>query len=498
MTDHTRPPNPPAERDPARPNILWICTDSQRWDTLGCTGNRFVRTPRIDRLAAEGALFDHAFTQSPLCTPSRGAFLTGRYPITNRLRQNGQVCPDDLRLIPRILADAGWVCGLSGKLHLSHCDQRLALGPEWWRENPKRWTILGSERRVHDGYHEFYWDHAASGLDPASAYTQWLDLRGARITREPRADCPLVEVGPPSELHQATFCADMAISFMRRHAGRSYPWLFSVNIFDPHYSFDPPADYFARYLDLLDEIPDPPVVPGELDDKPQAQRDFRANLKKYLTLDSRQHRMIRAAYWAMCDHLDVQVGRMLDALEATGQSRDTIVIFHSDHGELLGDHGVYIKDQFFYDSSIRVPLIWRWPGQIPAGQRSDELVELVDLAPTLIEAAGLPTEPGMQGRSQWRRLTGGEATPREDAFCEFLGAHGRARYASMLRTKEHKLVAVHGRDEGELYDLRADPGEHRNRWNDPACLGVKAGLLKRLADRLAFTADPLPPRVGVY
>jgi arylsulfatase A-like enzyme len=491
-------PTAPAARDPRHPNVLWICTDSQRWDTLGCTGNRFVRTPRIDRLAAEGALFDHAFAQSPLCTPSRGAFLTGRYPITNRLRQNGQVCPDDLRLLPRILADAGWVCGLAGKLHLSHCDQRLVHGPEWWREDPKRWRILGTERRVHDGYHEFYWDHSASGEDPGSAYTQWLDARGATIVREPLPECPQVLRGPPSEIHQATFCADMAISFMRRHSGQPYPWLFSVNIFDPHYSFDPPADYLSRYREHLDEIPLPAHVAGELEDKPKAQRDFRDAMKKYHGLEAASHRLIRAAYWAMCDHLDVQVGRMLDALEATGQARDTLVLFHSDHGELLGDHGVYIKDQFFYDPSIRVPLIWRWPGRIAAGQRSSDLIELVDLPPTILAAAGLPREAGMQGHSLWPRLSGGPQQPRDDVLCEFLGAHGRAKYASMVRTPTHKLVAVHGRDEGELYDLREDPGEHRNRWADPGCIAVKADLLKRLADRLAFTADPLPERVGVF
>jgi arylsulfatase A-like enzyme len=488
----------PSARDPRRPNILWICTDSQRWDTLGCTGNRFVRTPRIDRLAAEGALYDHAFTQSPLCTPSRAAFLTGRYPITNRLRQNGQVCPDDLRLVPRIMADAGWVCGLVGKLHLSHCDQRLRLGPEWWREDPKRWQPLGIERRIDDGYHEFHWDHWAGGDDPASAYTQWLDARGWTITRVPRADCPLVIEGPPSELHQAAFCADMAISFMRRHAGRTYPWLFSVNIFDPHFPFDPPADFLAPYLERLDEIPLPSEVPGELDAKPSAQREHRARQTRYQGLDARQHRLIRTAYWAMCDHIDVQVGRMLDALDATGQAGNTLVVLHSDHGELLGDHGVYHKDQFFYDASIRVPLIFRWPGRIRPGARSDEPVELADVAPTIIEAAGLGREPGMQARSLWPALSGGGHEPRADVLCEYLGANGRARYASMVRTRAHKLVAVHGLDEGELYDLDQDPGEHRNRWSDPACLPIKASLLKRLADRLAFTADPLPPRVGIF
>src|SRR5438093_224085 len=109
------------------PNILWICTDSQRWDTLGCYGNSFVTTPHADRLAREGVVFEHAFSQSPVCTPSRASFLTGRYPVTTRLRQNGQVCPPDLRLVTKTLAEAGYVCGLSGKLHLSPCDNRLLL-----------------------------------------------------------------------------------------------------------------------------------------------------------------------------------------------------------------------------------------------------------------------------------------------------------------------------------------------------------------------------------
>ena len=119
----TKPPRPD------RPNILWVCTDSQRSDTLGCYGNSFVQTPNLDRLAARGTRFTRAFTQSPLCTPSRGCFLTGRYPITNRLRQNGQLCPPDLRPITRDLRDHGYVNALVGKFHLNPCDARFALGP---------------------------------------------------------------------------------------------------------------------------------------------------------------------------------------------------------------------------------------------------------------------------------------------------------------------------------------------------------------------------------
>lgn len=505
-------PIPPATRDAQRPNILWICTDSQRWDTLGCLGNRHVRTPRLDQLASEGVLCTHAFTQSPLCTPSRGSFLTGRYPVTNRLRQNGQICPTDIKPITKTLQEAGYVCGLSGKLHLNHCDQRLSLGAEWWREDQARWKLIGAEQRIDDGYSEFNWDHSANGEDPSSDYVRWLHDQGVSISRAPHPECPTMYIGPDSQHHQVTWCVDRAISFLQRQGSTTNPWLFSVNCFDPHFIVDPPRDYLDRYMDNLDAIPLPDVVPGELDSKPLAQRTYRDGNGKsaYRDLTDRQKRLMTAGYWAMCDHIDAQMGRLLDALDASGQRDSTLVLFHSDHGELLGDHGCYVKDQFFYDCSIRVPLIARWPGHILPGQVCEDLIELTDVAPALLQACQLPVDPAMQGHSVWPRftgqkcqLTGREYQARDSVYCEFLGANPRRgtdapRYATMIRTKTHKLVRVHGGKEGELYDLIQDPGEHLNRWDDPNFVAIKCDLLAQLSDRQAYTADPLPHRVGVY
>lgn len=151
-------------------NILWICSDSQRWDTLGCYGNRLVHSPNIDRLAREGMLFENAIAQSPLNTPSRGCFLTGRYPVTNRLRQNGQNAPADLRPVTKMLAEAGYVCGFSGKLHLSACDKRLTFGPEWWKVPSGEW-IVPVEPRIADGYSVVHWSHSADE-NPQNAYNQ--------------------------------------------------------------------------------------------------------------------------------------------------------------------------------------------------------------------------------------------------------------------------------------------------------------------------------------
>lgn len=478
-----------------KPNILWICSDQQRWNALGINGNRHVHTPNLDRLGAGGANFSNAFCQSPVCTPSRGSFLTGRYPRTTRLRQNGADIPEDEVLVTKLLADAGYTCGLSGKFHLSACNPSVAPA---------------MERRIDDGYSAFHWSHHPGhyGRDknwPLNAYNLWLTERGKEYSAAPYRGSDYVKAGPAAEDHQTTWCAETAITFMEAHRDFDRPWLFSVNFFDPHHPFDPPAEYLERYMDRLDEIELPAYTPGELNDKPVFQsvdHDSAYGGNAGLPFDKmseHDHRMVRAAYFAMCDLIDDQVGNMLAALEETGQLDNTIVIYMSDHGELLGDHGIYLKGPYFYDPSVRVPLMISWPDKIP-GRQIDGLVELVDIAPTLLEAAGLPAYAGMQGKSLWPLLTGNAtATDTDDIYCEYYNAMPWHRephtpFATMLRTETMKLVVSHGDKRGELYDLSADPGETTNLWDRPELLEVRCDLLQRLCDRMAFTVDPLPVR----
>jgi arylsulfatase len=217
-------------------------------------------------------------------------------------------------------------------------------------------------------------------------------------------------------------------------------------------------------------------------------------------MSERDHRLARAAYWAMCDLVDDQVGRLLEKLEETGQAENTMVIFTSDHGEMLGDHGIYWKGPYFYEPAVRVPLIVRWPGVIPAGRRSGALIELSDLAPTILEAAGAERPVGMQAQPFWRLLTGESELHehREDLYSEYYNAMPWHReptaQVTMVRTRRHKLVAAHGTGTGELYDLEDDPNETRNLWNDPESVDLKLAMYERLADRMAFTVDPLPVR----
>lgn len=485
---------------PTQPNILWICSDQQRYDTISALGNSLIRTPNIDQLAERGVTFTQTYCQSPVCTPSRASFLTGRYPRTTRCRQNGQTIPADERLLPRMLRDHGYRSGLSGKLHLSSCSGGKV------------------EQRIDDGYDVFHWSHHPDPDWEANDYQRWLrekgvawkDIYPSREERDTSSDPrtgepygPYVWPGVPEEFHQTTWCAEMAIEFIKENAGR--PWLFSVNMFDPHHPFDPPAEYLHRYRP--DQMPLPKYRPGELDNKPRYQQldhEWAHNDvggMHVATLSPREQQKITAAYYAMVELIDTQVGRMVDALEQTGQLENTIVIFMSDHGEMLGDHGLYLKGPHFYEQAVHVPLIISWPQQFQADTRCEELVELVDLAPTLLESCSIEIEPQIQGRSLIRQLRGEQSAGphREDVYCEYYNSWTHPRsYGTMLRTRDHKLVVYHGTEPGELYDLNADPDEFDNLWDRPEHQETKIRLMQRLFDRSVFTMDPCPPRLGPF
>ena len=473
------------------PNILWICTDQQRFDTLGCYGNQFVHTPNLDSLASDGVLFQHAYCQSPVCTPSRASFLTGRYPRTTRCRQNGQAIPFDELLVTKLLQDTGYVCGLAGKLHLAPC-------------NPS--VCKGTEQRIDDGYDQFFWSH-----DPADAwsthdYIQWLKDKGLNRDSKPFPNSKYVRTIPSEEHSQTTWCVEKAMSFITNASRFKQPWLFSLNMFDPHHAFDPPIEALERYRNILDDIPLPNYVDGELNNKPVWQQIDHCGAYggksgyPFKDMTDDDHRWVTAAYWAMIDVIDTQVGRLIHFLDEIEQRENTIIIFTSDHGEMLGDHGIYLKGPYFYEPAIRVPLIISGPNMLNNGQHSDALVELVDLAPTLMEASNLEPFQGMQGQSILPMLSGVKSldSHRDDVYCEYYNAMGWHREpkanATMVRNSRYKIVAAHGTESGELYDLETDPNETHNLWNNSDYKDLKLTMQDRLIDRMAWTVDPLPER----
>ena len=465
-----------------RPNILWICTDQQRFDTIACLGNSHIRTPNIDSLAAGGVAFTHAFAQAPVCTPSRASFLTGRYPRTTGARRNGQAIPADEVLVTKMLADEGYDCGLSGKLHIAPCQKRV-------------------EKRIDDGYRVFHWSHDPHPNWEENEYQQWLKAKGIvwKDIYQPKGRKAFA--GAPAEHHQTTWCTDRAIDFMKEK--REGPWLMSVNIFAPHHPFDPPGEYLERYDP--DKLPDPAYVEGELDNKPvfqQVDHDgaYGGMLLGFSKMSPRERREVTAAYYAMIEQVDDNVGRLLKCLDETGQRDNTIVIFMSDHGELLGDHGMYLKGPHMYDCSIRVPLVISWPGRFKAGLRSDALVELVDIVPTLLGALGMEVPVRVQGKTLLDICTGKADAHkhRDQVYTEYyIGQpfHRKLRQRPMLttvRTRTAKITSYAGMQIGELYDLESDPGEHVNLWDSAKHRDLKTRMLKRCFDASILTQDPIP------
>ena len=241
---------PLAAAAPARPNILWVCSDQQRYDTIEGLNNSHVRTPNLRRFMGESTAFTHAFVQNPVCAPSRASFLTGRYPHTTGLRANGQRIRESERLVTRILADHGYECGLAGKLHLSPCAGGRV------------------EQRIDDGYRRFWWSHDLQDIWPGkNEWREWLRAQGVRWPAPPAA--PVWGVPLDTRFSQTAWCCDRAIQFLRERRS-SGPWLMSANIFQPHYPFWPSQEFYNRYDP--GKLPSPAYREGELENKPLYQR----------------------------------------------------------------------------------------------------------------------------------------------------------------------------------------------------------------------------------
>jgi arylsulfatase len=485
--------------DAARPNILLICTDQQRYDALGCSGNPHVQTPTIDALAADGVLFERCYVQNPVCSPSRASLMTGQYPRTHGLWGNGVALPAHQPVFSRALADGGYDCGTIGKMHLAAC-----FGG---RTEPRR----------DDGFRFYRWAHDPTHASPENAYHRWLAERHPRLWAEARAgrDRQGHEAAAlddlPTEAHYSRWVGETTIDFLRAERDPEKPFFLWVNFFDPHHPFVAPREYLDRYDPA--GLPDPVGAPGELATKPPVQTEasrqsYAGFARGFATYPADEIKRIIAAYYAMMTLIDDEVQRILATLDDLGLADDTVVVFTSDHGEMLGDHQLLLKGPMLYEGAVRVPLILRWPGRLPAGERRPELVSWLDLCPTFLALAGLPPLPANQGLDLLPLARGdADAPTRGWALCEYRNSghpYDPPVHATMLRRDDHKLVVYHGPPSttrprtGELYDLASDPQELRNRWDDPAYSSTRVELERFLLDVLVATEDRSQPREAFW
>ena len=483
-----------------RPNILWYCSDQQRFDTIGALNNPHVHTPRLDAFMKESVTFDHAFCQSPICTPSRSSFLTGMYPSAVGVNGNGnETWPEYYaeRLLPNILRAAGYHCGLVGKLHLAG-------------------AANAQENRVADGYDYFQYSHAPKGPnDHGHDYAEWLRAQGAdpeKLLHEYskmdsyRQGAKVKSFGGvyeptqeqdnvPPHLHQTHWCTEKSIEFIDEMRGDDQPWMLSVNPFDPHAAFDPPYEYYRRYD--VEQMPGAHFEEGDLGHQRRlvdANVDFQS---KPQHPDDWDHKKVQAAYYAMIEQVDHEFGRLLDHLEAIGERENTVVVYMSDHGEALCDHGLLLKGCRFFEGLVRVPLIVSWPEKYRRDVVCNSLVELVDLVPTFLDAVGLETPFWVQGQSLTGILEGSTESHRDSVRTEFFGAinYPDQTHATMYRDRSWKLISYHGKDLFELYDLEADPWEHDDLSQSSEHQDVLRDLLRRSFDATVYATPPFAPRV---
>lgn len=438
-----------------RPNILWYCTDQQRFDTIGALGNPYVKTPKLDSLVKLGTSFTHAYCQSPICTPSRASFMTGMYPSRIHNCRNGNDTWDNHPpLISKLLAEAGYDCGMVGKFHLQSSGYR-------------------TEPRLDDGYSYWKFSHAprddwAEGHD----YGDWVRDKGGDLDA-----LRLHEDRVPPELHQTTWVTDCALDFLEQP--RTKPWFLTLNPYDPHPLFIPPKAYAEQF--------NPEAMPGPYFQETDLEQQETLKDVAFQTLaehpDEFEDKQLQALYYAMIAQLDTQFGRLLDHLDKTGQRENTVIIFCSDHGEMLGDHGLLYKGCRFYEGLVRVPLIFSSP-EFQSNLQSDALVELIDMSATLLDIAGVERPEAMQGKSLMPILRGETIKHRSFVRSEYFDAldssfvEGDLSYATMYRDERYKLCVYHYHALGELYDLQNDPWEFTNLWDNPEFQSVKYELLE--------------------
>ena len=461
-----------------RPNILLLLTDEHGAQFSGTYGHPFIATPAMDRLAAEGVTFDAAYCNNPLCVPSRLSFLTGQYTHHCRGWDNATPLPADAVTWPHLLGAAGYDVALSGKMHLVGGDPLHGF-----QEQLARDLHIALEHPI------FAWDDGVPEAREPWPGVVRTDSRvppgpgdeGHAAAEEGLATAP-TGPGRTPEIDADDAAVDAALAFLRRRArgAAERPFALCVGLIAPHFPFVVPEPFFSQYFPQRADLPDLPD--GHLDTLPAAARRLRRAFGFHGHTDAQVCRA-RAAYYGLVSYADDKLRQLLEALDECGLADDTVVIHTSDHGELLGEHGLWRK-MSFYEQSARVPLQIRWPGRAAAGRRVGECVSLVDVAATIVASAGAASSAApMDGCSLVGLLAGPDPEWRDEAFAQHT-AHGTDRARAMLRRGRWKLCLSGAEDlEPELYDVVSDPGEFTNLAGEPAAAGVQRHMTDALLSR---------------
>lgn len=466
---------------PATPKrVIFITTDHMRYDCVRAYGQLPVHTPTLDRLAGAGVNFHHCYCQSPICMPSRASFMTGLYPQQTGVMKNGYSVPDNFpSLASRLFQRGDFQACQIGKLHLQpHEEHDLSAKP---RNTYGFDTFIPSEDP--GGYHD--------------AWRQWLSINHPDLLPAFRLPRPNSLERTGEGVHQNPVDAPLAAScsgwitdtacrylmgpFAKKRLAEKH--FLHLGYYYPHPPFAPTREAFNYYENA--DIPAFNHQPDEDQDKPHPlswMLNQRADWSDAMLTEYRRY------FFACVTEVDLALKRLIDELEAVGELDDTLLVFTSDHGDMLGNHRMTHKGKSFYDDLMRVPLILHWPAGFGNKRRDVQgLVELVDLLPTLLECCNITTPGELSGQSFARPLLeGAEPTGRNDVFAQLDDG-------VMIRTAQHKLIRFNDHNSEVLYDLEQDPHEYVNRAGDPGYAGILQAMRLRLIDRL-IRASSSPQR----
>jgi len=472
---------------PDTPNILFLLTDQLRLDAVSCYTDTPCRTPSLDSLAEDGVRFENAYCPCPVCTPSRASVLTGEFPHNHGMTQNAgnegcsiHAVPNRPDLLPRRLDDAGYDLGYTGKWHLCPASDDV-FGVDVPQRVP---SDLGFRGHDIPGHGDGGWE-----TDPYRAY---LDDQGYTLEFDILEGCPGGRAGvveAPTSATVPAYLADHTISLLEEFQDRDSPFCLLHNFWGPHEPYYPSREFYDRYADV--EIPPWPNADWPAGDIPGVHHNRLS--ERAQTAAWEEWAEVVRHYYAFTAMIDSQIGRILEYLETSGLATETLVVFAADHGETLGSHGGLVDKGFHhFEEIMNVPLIIRFPdGQWKNTTRS-ELVSLLDLYPTFLDAASIDTDATDQyGQSLYTLLEDDGTEWRDAVGMEFHGLGGISHSQRTIRTNDLKYGYNPGlRD--ELYDLSLDPDETQNLVDNPAYETELEEMRDHLRAWQTETDDSLP------
>lgn len=501
-------------------NVLFIITDAMRADHMSCAGNQRVKTPNLDRLAKEGLRFTNHFCTNPICMPNRATLITGVYPNVHGVRSNGINLRQDIPTIIQTLRKRGWHTAAFGKIHhqywlgsFKNKSRSAESLTDWSLSRNNSYPVRNNFPSPYYGYDEVE-VISGNGTVCAGHYTEWLEERVPEIAEDMKQRVKNYDnlfslfCDPiPDDFYNTTWVAERTLAFLERYSNGNYgnkPFYLHCSFPDPHYPLYPPTKFRDQYK------PEDIELPANFNDiKNLYNHEYlgyhlkNPPFKKAFLRESTEEevRKITALTYAAIAYVDYNIGQILASLEKSGYSKNTIVIFMSDHGDLMGDHGLLFKGPCPFNGVLQLPLIWKVPQLTKLGEISDSLVSSIDYPKTILNLLDIKERhhpPDMQGYDISPILMNPKQKVRDSVLIENDEEVGtlEARIRHLV-TEDFKLTVYDTLDNfGDIYDRKNDPLEVNNLWYDPDFRDKRFDLVNKMLRENLKAQTKYPKRIA--